>query len=382
MKSFLRRAALATVVALGFGMAAKAQQAVTVVNVPLQTDVENYSQITTAIVNAIQDASGQNTSNITGLGKLLTNSEDVQDMADVKNEVSAARYRALSAATSGPGDCNALDAGASFSQFRSQVSAWREEEEDQNLEWMDGEPKVNGAVNPASVSPHLADAKVAAAVCTGGFDTAAEAAAGMCGSISTTAGTNAGMDEYADHLFLNDDFSPTQQTAAQLFVSHVVTPSPLPPVNAAEIESPNGAELIASRNAIVARTSLAGLFMSGVLGRRQPWTGAPASALDYVQGEAGQLGGAIPETNGSYFPNGVSQMDYMEVRADSYVYDTQYLAGISSATDDAPLLKALIQVEGFRAWMQYQQYKLDEERGMMEAALLSNSQQPTTGSSP
>jgi len=381
MKSFLRSLVLGSVAAGAMSVSAHAQQAVSVVNVP-NVNVANYTAITTAIVTAIQEASGQDTSNTTSLGKLMNNSDDVKDMATVKNEVSEARYRALSAATSGPGDCNALEAGASFSQFRAQIAQWREQAEDQNLEWFDNEPTVNGSPNPASSSPALAFDKMDSAKCTNGFQTAAEAAAGLCGKPSTTPGTNAGLDVYGDHLFLNADFSPTQSAAAQLFMSHVITPSPMPPVTAAQVQSPDGGQIIAMRNAVVARTSLAGLFMSGVLGRRQPWTSAPPSALDYVNGEAAQLGGAIPQTNGSYFPNGVSMMDYMEVRADSYVYDTQYLAGITSATDDAPLLKALIQVENFRAWMEFQQFRLDEERGMMEAALLSNSQQPSTPSTP
>jgi hypothetical protein len=360
---------------------ASAQEAVTVVNTigqPVPTTVQNYQQITSPIVTAITNASGQDTSNITSLSKLMSNSNDVIDMANVKNAVSQARYHALQAATSGPGDCNALQAGASFSQFSAQVAAWREQEADLNLNWLDNEPTVSGVKNPSAVSQSLAYQKLSQATCANGFQTAAEAANGLCGSKTTTAGANPGLDTYAPNLFLNDDLTTVQATAAQLFQSNAITPTPLPPITPAEMTSPEGPEILEIRKAVVARISLAGLFMSGALARRQPWTEAPPGVADWAAGEAGQLGGAIPQTNGSYFPNGVSMMDYMEVRADSYVFDTNFLAGVSAQTDDAPLLKTLIQIEAYRTWLQFQQYKLDEERGMMEAAQLANSQQPTT----
>jgi hypothetical protein len=367
---------------LGAGPAlAAGTEPVDVVNTP-NVNVSNYTLITSAIVAAIQSAAGQDTSNATSIGKLMSNANDVSDMATVKNAVSQARYRALQAATSGPGDCNALEAGASFAQFSAQVAQWRQQESDLNLNWLDNEPTVNGAVNPSAGSVSQAYAKLDQATCSNGFQTATEAADGLCGTSSKAAGANPGLDTYAPNLFLNNDFTTTQSTAAQMFVSNAITPSPLTPPTPSELSTPEAGEIVAVRKAITARSSLAGLFMSGVLGRRQPWTGAPPALADWAKGEAAQLGGAIPQTNGAYFPNGVSQLDYMEVRADSYVYDTQFLAGVSASTDDAPLLKTLIQIESFRAWMQYEQFKMDEERGMVESALLANSQQPTAVTAP
>jgi hypothetical protein len=365
--------------------AAHAQQAVTVVNSqanPAQVNVTNYNQIDTSIVNAIMSAAGQETSDITSLSKALANSDDVKDEAQAKYGIEEARLSALEGASSGPGDCSALEAGASMTTFAAQISQWRENLADQNLAWFGNDPTVGGTPNPAAVSPKASARRILGSECSLGFASAEEIADGACGSTTTTPGTNAGLDLKATDLFTNTDFSPTQNTAAQLFESHVVTPESMEPASPTEIQGPSGARIVAAREAVISRVSLAGLLVSDAIARRNTSWGAPTSLSDWAKGEAAQMPGAIPATNGQYFPNGVSMMDYGEVRADSYVYDTQFLAGVSSQTTDPPLLKTLIQIEGFRTWLQWQQYKLDEQRGLMEAALLANSQVPTAATSP
>ena len=362
-----------------------AQEAVDVVNTPaspVPTTVTNYNQIDSAIVSAIQDLAGQNTSNATALGKEMANISDVQNQAQVKYGIDQARLAALAGAQSGPGDCNALENSATMAAFGADVARQREQLASMNNQWFDNSPTINGQPNPASAGQVKADRKMLQAECANGFESNMDNMAGACGipnsKMTVTSNPNAGLDTEATKLLGSMDFSPKDATAAQMFMSHLLTPQPLPPISPTDVMSGDGPKLLAERKAIESRLSTARLFVSTAIANRQIQIGPTDPGIAFYRGEASQLNGHIPEQNGTYFPNGVSNMDVMEVDADAPLLDSKYIAGLDQMNSDPALLREVIHLLAFNNYLLWQKYKQDEQIGLMEAAQMASGQAPAT----
>lgn len=378
MRNWLKYSVPAVALSLALAASAKADSPVYVTNPNLPVTVTNFAAVQSLVVQALQELSSQNTTNTTTLGKLQTNLADVQDQAQVKYGIETARVHALMGAQSGSADCNFLEGASGFSGYAAQVAQWREQLISTNLDWTGNAPTINGQPNPSAVSSQAALSRLTAATCSNGFASAAAIAAGACGT-GVTAGPNAGIVTNIGGLLDSGTMSPAQSTAAQLYVNRAVTPEPLSPMVPSDVTSGAGASIIAQRDALLSRVGAATWTIGGAMSRRQAWVQGPPGLEQWANGTAADMPGHFTQTNGSYFPNGVSEMDYMRIRADSWVFDQKFLQASSATTDPSVSLKDLVRIESSMAWMQWKSYQLQEQNNILLALLLSNSQYPTSG---
>ena len=377
MPGSARRYAVAVAVALVLTIGvAEASGDVYVLNQQLPVTVTNPQAVQSLVVQALRELSSQNTANITDLGKLETNLASVADKDQVKAAIDAARLAAINSTTNGANDCNFLMGNASFSGYAAQVAQWREALIQQNLDWVSGAPTIGGQPDPAAVSSAAAFQRLDGTACREGVASAAVIGAGGCGA-SVKPGPNAGLDLDANKLFAPEAMSRTETQAAKLYFSRAGTPEPLPPLNPTDVANGDAGEIIARRDALLTRLGAVQWALGGVIARRQPWTTGSQSLESWANGTAAQMGGHIPQTkNGVYFPNGVSEIDFMHVHADEPMFDQKYIAA-TSAAGVASNIKALLRLVAFGNWMQFQRYKLAEQRTVLLGLLLAQTQEPT-----
>lgn len=319
------------------------------------------------IVQAIQQLSGQNTSNAASEGKLLTNIGNLADKRRTQQLIDTARLAALHAAASGPASCNTMLGAAGAAAFSGAVAQWREQLMLMQQQWYDGQTTIAGKRNPASVSNGAAQRSIIQARCSDGFASEADVAHGVCKS----AGQNPGADLDANTLFGSHVMSKADSEAAQLFATEAITPTIPRPIPDGSMASQPTRAAVAARNAKMARISVAQMIVDAAIARRQPLSGSQAATL--LQQWAGGTGQQTPGT--ASFPNGVSEDAFMQLRARSFAFDADWQKAVATATP-GQATKDLVAIESYRTWQDWKLYQLEEQQDLALAVLLSQRAAP------
>jgi hypothetical protein len=192
---------------------------------------------------------------------------------------------------------------------------------------------------------------------------------GLCSSAASGPLVNADID-VSKSIFGKQASSEAQtlstegQEAAQTFMLNALDPRPQAVMLPKEASTQGGRERAAARNAITAKLSTAKYALVDVYSRRTPQKNTTLG--DWAKATAGQISGY----QGASFPDGVSWIDAMDIKARSWFMNANWGTAVSSqgaeqATKDSAAILA------FSAYTQWELYKLVEKQNVMMASMVA-----------
>jgi hypothetical protein len=340
---------------------------------------------TTALIQALQLMSGQLTSNtqaqINGSGNIAT----TKDNREVQLAVERATVAAESQSSSGTSACNVITGALAGESMNAEMSAYNEQATEAQLAWMTGgssinpSPTYNGrqaAVN-ALVSNHCSTSEVQA-----------DKDDGLCttGSIQTTDGTGGAEQQVVPQDIMagtaliasqNSVLSTQEQKALPDFMALAFTPFPLGALPAGAATTPSGKEAAYNRLVQEAQSSIQNGVFNSVAGRQTPLTSnvtggtgttssSPTSLTSWANGTMSQIATGQPAPAGGWFPNGVSFDAWLQVRAEGWFMNPNWTGALNSYTETSAV-KDLAMIESFRAYLQFLQYRDQEQTNLLLA---------------
>jgi hypothetical protein len=202
---------------------------------------------------------------------------------------------------------------------------------------------------------------------------------GICQSVGSlqrdVAGNAISQALNANTLFGTSVLNQNSQRAALAFIANAFTPNPIGPIARSQAATEEGREVVAARMTAMARNSVAVDAFSNSVGMRVP-LGDAASGGDsgtatvrrWAEGTAARLLGG--RSDGQNYPNGVSLLAWMELRARSFYLDPNFQLRVNSQDANANSKDSVL-IQGFQTFLQWETWKLQEQNNVLLAQILS-----------
>lgn len=357
----------------------------------------------TDIVGALRDLSGQNISNAQSEMKLMTNIASGQDARNVVLKTQQFTLNALDQASSGTSACNVITGAVAGSSINAAVSQYQEQGTDAELAWLNGgdkanpSPSYNGttAAMQQIIAAHCQDSAtqedIEDGLCPPGTQVQQQSSQpGTSGGISNTVplDVNAGaLFDRPEPVLSKARAATTGQMMAMIFAPH---PFGSLPANFAQ--SASGKKIAYNRLVSEAQSSAPYAIAMGIAARQEPLANqgkqvvsgdttsggnintSPVSISQWVTATMAQIPG---HTNIS-FPDGISEDVWLKARAEGWYMNPNWAVSLNS--DSAiQAIKDGVMINAFRTYLQYKQYRLQEQDTFLLAELVSMIQQKNTG---
>lgn len=324
-----------------------------------------------ALENIIIHATGQLVSTLKEQVQGQAQMEQTKDQREVVRRIQDVKMDATRSAQSSPSACINISGVAASEGSRSSVkiitAALSEMNDDWNLGVTD---RFSIEDNPSEEA--ILDERLRR---NASFCDEEMAYLGLCSINGTKDRQGASMNATKSVLKANT-YSDSDIEASKAFVINAINPNPqltLPPHLS---QTEQGKRLLADKQAVRARTSVAEHFMTGLQARRMPQQKVVAGGNGrqtrraWAESVASEVIGYSPD--GTNFPFGVSEMDWMELYASKWTMNPEWHASLNSdGLNDTVILKEIAAMIAWQNYMQFQQFKLDEERGAIDAATLA-----------
>ena len=327
-----------------------------------------------SIVQALQALQAQEMTNLSVSQQAQANMQQVIDRQNVATQIARERLDAMKSATSGYSSCNTIYGGQAAQAFTPALLSYKEGLFKTDNEFINNQRVIDGTPQPSGESLSLTTQASVESHCQQ-FASESDIDQGICPS-----GTKVSQDPAADtdigHLEDQLAMNSQDQTASQAFLRMAVNPLPFAPMPPTVAGTEVGQEEALQRQSLTARLSVAYQLLAIGLTNRAPIQN-DAQLLDWAEGTAKDTG-YTPSSSGQYFPNGVSLDAYQQLRADSWVEDTNFTNSLSGASETT-LIKDLFDVEAFRAQVEVEQKQISEQIAAGIGVLIANSIQTNPG---
>ena len=355
----------------------------------INNDNKNYQSLadeintdTQNIIAALKAMSTQETENTTAQTNQIASMNDVRDQREVSMRVQEAKYNAINNATSGASLCNALTGAAASQNLAQLVQMWR-----MNAVSAMHAHDVGHLTNQPAPVTETALMEVYNKQHCANNATSADIQLGRCGSsgsvTQTQSANSTGSDQFVStpddqnaDLFLNQTvMTPKQQTAMGRLLALLSNPYPT-----GQIAIPNSIPS-AERDRMFydvdvknARNSIAQSILSGLIADTQiiGTSGGQTQdkAKDWANNTAKNVLGYTPGADGTYFPNGVSDLAYDELQSKYWYYNLTY--GVQASSQSAaPSQKDMNMMMAWEEVMRFKEYKQLREINASLAELLT-----------
>lgn len=331
-----------------------------------------------AIIEAMRLGTGQLTGNLREQSTARANMADVQDDRNVVGNIEKARLDAIREAASGASSCNVITSasgGTLGAKITQAVSAQSRDIKDFNL-GRNGMPSAQGTDMGIKARIDLHCSKFASPM---------DVSSGLCqgGGNSQMADANQNISE---SLWYSEDgttrtLSKERAEAARAYIINAVAPVPLGglPENAARSQA--GREAAAARMEAAARDSVPAAILSEQLARREGNYGGQSNGTGgNIENWAKETAKRVVGYSNTQFPNGVSWLDYFELRSKGFFFDTTQ----NVATQGSSAGQAIKDMGLAVQWMAYQNFEIWsqlEKTNATLATMLSIQQEQATGRS-
>lgn len=332
-----------------------------------------------AIIEAMRLGTGQLTGNLREQSTARANMADVQDDRNVVGNIEKARLDAIREAASGATSCNVITSAAGGTlgaAINQSVAAQSRDISNFNL-GRNGMPSAEGTDKGIKARIDLHCSKYASP---------ADVSSGMCTGAGSSQMPDANQD-IAQSLWFSEDgttrtLSKDRADAARAYIINAIAPVPLGglPENAARTSA--GREAAAARMEVAARDSVPAAVLADQLARREGKFGSSTANATggTVEKWAKETAQRVVGYSSTQFPNGVSWLDYFELRSKGFFFDTTQ----NVATQGSSAGQAIKDMGLAVQWMAYQNYEIWsqlEKTNATLAAMLSIQQEQATGRS-
>lgn len=324
---------------------------------------ERINAMQLAIIEAMRLGTGQLSGNLKEQIGANSNVANVQDDRAVTGRVEQARLAAIKGAASGASSCNVITGARNGGQLSNAAAAFRKSLSSDTVNWdlgaVDALPSAQGSdlAVRARLKRHCSL-----------YANQDDVRSGLCEAAASGDLQNASVD-VSKSLFYQADGSSSvtldQQRldAAKTFMLTAIAPRPLGGMLPKEAQTPGGQEKASNRQAAAARTSIAVDTVNDILARRAP-TGNGA-VLQWAQSTASQISGY--QAN---FQNGISWMDWMDVRAKGWYLNPNW--GVATDTQGyEQTIKDIAMINAFQAYLGWEQYQQTQRTNLILATILA-----------
>lgn len=367
----------------------------------------NLKASTAELIATLTDMNGQNVEDSEVIAKQNTTNFGQLDTDDVKLHVQQFGLNAIDQAQSGTSACNVITGamvGAAINQASTQ---YQQQGTNAEIQWMNGGSKANPApsftgltaAQNALISAHCQNAATQADIdsglCPKGTKIQPESTQpGGAGVVANDVNN----DQNAGVLFDQPipQLNKVQQNIAGNMMAMIFTPQPFGAMPPGSAQSAAGRIEAYNRMTTIAQASAPYAISMGILANEQPLSGgkdttnqstATQSGGDSVSGGTSTLSGWASATleqvpsyenppSGGWFPDGVSEDAWLWVRAVGWFLNPNWATSLNGDSE-TQAVKDLTMIESYRAYLQYKQYRLQEQDTFLLAELVAHADKPT-----
>jgi hypothetical protein len=334
----------------------------------------NLNQTRQALIDALRGHSTQQTANLQQQTQADAAMRETEDNRRVQGRIEEARYNAQLAASGGATGCNIITGVVGSTALFNTANSARAQLVNLAGDFQYGESPQASVRNGtrAAIEERIS------ATCRD-FGTQSMVDEGICQSVGSlqrdVAGNAISQALNANTLFGTSVLNQNSQRAALAFIANAFTPNPIGPIARSQAATEEGREVVAARMTAMARNSVAVDAFSNSVGMRVP-LGDAASGGDsgtatvrrWAEGTAARLLGG--RSDGQNYPNGVSLLAWMELRARSFYLDPNFQLRVNSQDANANSKDSVL-IQGFQTFLQWETWKLQEQNNVLLAQILS-----------
>lgn len=341
------------------------------------------TQAYNGLSNSVLSQSGQQTQNTTAQIKAQANMEDTKAQFDYQNNVAREVLKAENESMSGSNNCAAITGRMQGAYLEEYVRALRAKMSSQANALSSGfdVSNPNRYMSPLDIQrayqrQHcLHDA------------TELDVNMGICQAVTATAGRNNAVvdtqgqphvmvpnDQNADVFLNNPTLSQQETEASQRFTMLVADPHPsgqiLPRLGGSTSDRMAQMYEWDRQRAIrsVAKSVISRLVAEGTV--IDPNSDQQKKLQAWAENRAQTVAGYVPDGNGKYFPNGVSDLAFNDLMARGFENDLN-ASIIGSSQNSSASLKDILQILQFQTHLLWMIYLQNRDRTMVEATRLS-----------
>lgn len=329
-------------------------------NTVITTILNRINVLEESVVEALRRHSSQNIERTSREIQAMEQIAAAQDARDAQRAIESATYHAARTAAPLPNTCQHVTglAVTGLAGLASSTHVARATRAADILDFMMGAtPRTRAAESPlAGLAQRLTEVcatdasedLVRARVCPQGSQ--------VRGAISPA--VNAGT------LFYSTVHGNEDARSAALFTANLMG-RPVGPLPADIATRPDAIETVSAMHTAAARRSVAAAILADAAARRRPIR--DENLRRWAEGTASQIIGYDP--SGQNFPHGVSHMAVMELRANQWFHNPQWVALIDTNPDAAVKQTALI--ASWLALMAFEQFRATEQTNVALASILA-----------
>jgi hypothetical protein len=326
----------------------------------INTLTERINAMQLAIIEAMRLGTGQTSGNLKEQIAADSNIANVQDDRSVVGRTEAARFEALRESASASTGCNVMTGARNSASLDSIAGDSARTTSKQMMEYLTGAP--------GSASADGADVGLNKKLTTSCqlYGSAADVKSNLCAQEGKLpdASIDAGQSLFykapgSSVLALDEE----RNKAAEMFITNVVTPIPMGPLQKGEGATPAGREKAAFRQGNAGRASLAAFALNDIRSRSQALDASEAQA--WAKTTTTKIAGY----NGQ-FKDGISWADYMNISARSWWFNPSAGAA-SNGQGLATAMKDIYHVESFQAYLGWETYQLIEKQNSILSGMLA-----------
>lgn len=349
--------------------------------------VKSYTSGTDSIQDSLLNFSTQMSANNANAMKFQANMNDTADQRSTQMKVEDARYNAQKAATSGASLCNNITGAAATQNLDHLLRIWRAGAVTAMDSWDHGHLPGKKAMTSGGTLTDIYDTNHCQYSAT-----QLDYQIGRCQKSPTTSPTQKatlasqdsdGMvvtaDDQNPDLILNaTDLTKEQQNAMKNFMILASDPNPIgQPDVASMADGEDKKQLLMQVDSLHLKKNLVHSIIGGLVGENaiidSKNNDTQAKAVAWAEATAAKTAGYTQkcvDSKCSYFPNGLSVHDTIELEAKYWYYNLTY--GIfASAQGPAPSQKDLNEMMAYNIVLNYRKYQLLREMDFSLAEILS-----------
>jgi hypothetical protein len=323
---------------------------------------QRIDQMENAIVEALRLHSGQRLEENQRMIRALENLFSTQDGREVERRLSDARFQAARQSSPSPLTCNIITGVGASASAPIAIAVAREQRVGDVMEFMTGSTTRTRSAEGVSAGMIQRIEETCSTDATADM-----VASGVCASVRKSEPISPALN--ANVMIGRAVHSRDDSRSTALFTATALG-RPVGPLPANVAQRPDAVEFVAQLQTSAARQSAAATVLADIAARRRPIENEELRR--WAEGTAPQVLGYRLNNN---FPEGVSAHAALELRANQWFNNPQWLAQIDTNPQMAP--RSAAQILAFLAHLGFEQYRQLEMMNMNLALLLSLTEEGT-----
>lgn len=328
---------------------------------------ERIEQMESSIVEALRLHSGQRLEENQRLLQALQNLFSAQDAREVERRVSDVRTHSAISSSPSPITCNLITGVGASASAPVAIAVAREQRVGDVMDFLTGATSRTWSGESTARGLIQRIDEICATDATQQM-----VAAGVCGEARKQEPVSPALN--ANVLIGRSVHSQEESRSSALFTATALG-RPLGPLPRDVAQRMDAVEVVASAQTSAARQSAAATVLADIAARRRPIENEDLRR--WAEGTAPQVLGYQPSNN---FPNGVSAHAVLELRANQWFNNPQWLAQIDTNPNMAP--RSTAHILAFLAHLGFEQYRQMEMMNMNIALMLSMLEERTRQQQP